>query len=123
MNFNVMPSVQNHSDLFFWEIAIPMMTVIIILFFWTDFGRMANRLKKMIQNRKIDKVSTGPPFLSSLKVYMTVDATHPSSRKHRYTNASFPLTLTHQLSWDSCILCSLIPGSHVQFLLAAASNL
>ena len=57
MNFESMWSVNKHTDLLFWEIAIPLMIVIIAAFFWTDFCRMANRLKKRIQNKKIDKVS------------------------------------------------------------------
>lgn len=41
----------------FWEIALPVMVVIITIFFWREFGRMFNRLKRVMQNKKIDKVS------------------------------------------------------------------
>jgi len=60
MNFTSMWSVNEHSDLLFWEIAIPMMVVIVTIFFWAEFGRMFNRLKKRMLHKKIDKVSTGP---------------------------------------------------------------
>jgi len=56
MNFDFMWSIHGRSDLFFWEIAIPMMTVIITVFFWAEFGRMFRRLKKRMQNKKIDKL-------------------------------------------------------------------
>ena len=39
----------------FWEIAIPMTIAIILLFFWADFIRMAERVKKMTRDKKIDK--------------------------------------------------------------------
>ena len=35
-----------------------MMIVIITVFFWAEFGRMFKRLKKRMQHKKIDKVST-----------------------------------------------------------------
>ena len=60
MNFEHMWSVNSHSDLLFWEIALPMMAVTITIFFWRDFGRMAHRLKKRMQHKKIDKVSADP---------------------------------------------------------------
>ena len=41
----------------FWEIAIPMVTIIIFLFFWTNFLRTAERVKKMIRDRRIDKMT------------------------------------------------------------------
>jgi hypothetical protein len=60
MNFEFMWSVHGRSDILFWEIALPMMAVIIIIFFWRDLGRMFHRLKKRMLHKKIDKVSTGP---------------------------------------------------------------
>lgn len=56
MNFEAMWSVQHNSDLLFWEIAIPMMIVVITIFFWSEFGRMFERLEKRLQRKKIDKV-------------------------------------------------------------------
>jgi len=55
MNFEAMWSVQHHSDLLFWEIAIPMMIVIVIIFFWSQFDRAFERLRKRIQIEKIKK--------------------------------------------------------------------
>lgn len=60
MNFDFMWSVHGRSDILFWEIALPMMAVTITIFFWRDFGRMAHRLKKRMQHKKIDKVSADP---------------------------------------------------------------
>lgn len=57
MNFDFMWSVHGRSDILFWEIALPMMAVIVTVFFWAEFGRMFQRLKKRILNKKIDKVS------------------------------------------------------------------
>lgn len=56
MNFEAMWSVQKHSDLLFWEIAIPMMVFVIVIFFWSDFGRLFERLRKRMQHKKIDKL-------------------------------------------------------------------
>ena len=58
MNFDFMWSVHGRSDILFWEIAIPMMVVIVTVFFWAEFGRMFKRIKKRMQHKKIDKVST-----------------------------------------------------------------
>ncbi|KII94236.1 hypothetical protein PLICRDRAFT_101518 [Plicaturopsis crispa FD-325 SS-3] len=46
MNFNVMPSVQNHSDILFWIIALPVSAVVIPMFTYPDFVRMWHYLKK-----------------------------------------------------------------------------
>jgi hypothetical protein len=46
MNFDPMPSVNNHSDVLFWEIALPFMAVIIPLFLWTDIRRLFHYFKK-----------------------------------------------------------------------------
>jgi len=56
MNFEAMWSVQQNSDLLFWEIAIPMMVVIVIIFYWPAFGRMFERLRKTMQRKKINKL-------------------------------------------------------------------
>ena len=67
MNFEAMWSVQNNSDLLFWEIAIPMMTFVVIIFFWSELNRAFERLQKRMQHKKIDKVSRDPsPLLLSI---------------------------------------------------------
>ncbi|KAI1786797.1 hypothetical protein LXA43DRAFT_1032081 [Ganoderma leucocontextum] len=55
MNFTPMWSVNNNSDLLFWEIAIPLMIVVIPLFLWNDFTRMGHYLEKRLTSRKIKK--------------------------------------------------------------------
>lgn len=46
MNFSSMPSVNNHSDVLFWEIALPVIAVIVPLFLWTDIRRLFHYLRK-----------------------------------------------------------------------------
>ena len=46
MNFDPMPSVNDHSDMLFWQIAIPVVAVIIPLFLWTDIRRLFHYLRK-----------------------------------------------------------------------------
>ncbi|KLO20173.1 hypothetical protein SCHPADRAFT_33235 [Schizopora paradoxa] len=55
MNFTAFWSINNNSDLFFWEIAIPMMIVVIFLFMYSDLGRMVRFLKKRWNARKVKK--------------------------------------------------------------------
>jgi hypothetical protein len=64
MNFEAMWSVQQNSDVLFWEIAIPMMVVVVTIFFWSEFGRMFERLKRKMQHKKIDKASAHSSFPS-----------------------------------------------------------
>ncbi|KAI6120937.1 hypothetical protein EDD16DRAFT_809478 [Pisolithus croceorrhizus] len=52
MNFEGMWSVHFHTDLFFWEIAIPLMSVIIPLFLWPDFKRMSHHMQKRWMERR-----------------------------------------------------------------------
>ncbi len=56
MNFTPMWSVQQNSDLLFWEIAIPVMIVVIPLFLWSDFRRMGRYFEKRLTTRQIKKV-------------------------------------------------------------------
>lgn len=56
MNFTPMWSVNANSDLLFWEIAIPVMMVVIPLFLWSDFRRMGRYFEKRFQSRRIKKV-------------------------------------------------------------------
>ncbi|KAI0028013.1 hypothetical protein K488DRAFT_59781 [Vararia minispora EC-137] len=54
MNFHTMWSLTN-SDLFFWELAIPIMAVVVPLFMWSDIKRMALYVKKRMLARRIVK--------------------------------------------------------------------
>ncbi|KAL1950966.1 hypothetical protein VTO73DRAFT_115 [Trametes versicolor] len=55
MNFNVMPSVQDHSDALFWEIAMPVMVVVVVLFMQNDIKRMIHYLSKRMTRHRIKK--------------------------------------------------------------------
>ncbi|KAI6031234.1 hypothetical protein BKA83DRAFT_4197471 [Pisolithus microcarpus] len=63
MNFEAMWSVDLHTDLFFWEIAIPVMTVIISLFLWPDFKRMSHYVQKRLVERRKRKVGLFTSFI------------------------------------------------------------
>ncbi|KAG8722814.1 hypothetical protein FRC08_007762 [Ceratobasidium sp. 394] len=54
MNFHIMPSVNDHSDALFWEIAAPVMFVVIGLFLWPDIARLFNFLKKRAATKRFD---------------------------------------------------------------------
>ncbi|KAH8119713.1 hypothetical protein DFH11DRAFT_1753526 [Phellopilus nigrolimitatus] len=62
MNFEAMWSVMHHSDLLFWEIALPVMAVIIPLFMWPDFERMAHYCQKKWAAHKVRKVRISPQY-------------------------------------------------------------
>lgn len=46
MNFAVMPSVNDHSEVFFWEITVPIMVVVILIALSNYFVRMWHYFKK-----------------------------------------------------------------------------
>ncbi|KAG6330165.1 hypothetical protein ID866_8925 [Astraeus odoratus] len=52
MNFESMWSVKYHSDLLFWEIAIPVMVIVIPMFTWPDIRRMVHYAQKRFATRK-----------------------------------------------------------------------
>ncbi|CAE6418565.1 unnamed protein product [Rhizoctonia solani] len=54
MNFEGMPSVKEHSEVMFWEIAIPVMVVVVGSFLWPDFQRFMNFLKKRAATKQFD---------------------------------------------------------------------
>ncbi|EJF56391.1 hypothetical protein DICSQDRAFT_174966 [Dichomitus squalens LYAD-421 SS1] len=55
MNFTRQWSVHSHSDLFFWEVAIPVMLAVVPLFMWADIQRMGRYLDKRWRRRRINK--------------------------------------------------------------------
>jgi len=55
MNFTKFWSIHNNSDIFFWEIGIPMIIVVTFLFMYSDLGRMAHFLEKRWNSRKVLK--------------------------------------------------------------------
>jgi len=55
MNFADMPSVMQHSEAMFWEIAGPVMFVIVIAFLWPDVQRMVHFIQKRAATKKFDK--------------------------------------------------------------------
>ncbi|KAG6811459.1 hypothetical protein H0H92_007282 [Tricholoma furcatifolium] len=63
MNFVNMWSIHNHSDLFFWEIALPIMAVIIPTFFWSDISDARDYVKKKINTKKAVEVRSRLPTI------------------------------------------------------------
>ncbi|KIJ66521.1 hypothetical protein HYDPIDRAFT_86366 [Hydnomerulius pinastri MD-312] len=59
MNFEYMWSVDLHSDALFWEIAIPVMAVVIPIFMWPDIKRVAHYAAKRFAARSQQKVRSG----------------------------------------------------------------
>jgi len=55
MNFKRMWSVHNLSDVFFWEVGIPVLLVITCIFMFSDLSRMAHGMKKRWNERKVMK--------------------------------------------------------------------
>ncbi|KAI0673968.1 hypothetical protein C8Q78DRAFT_663457 [Trametes maxima] len=56
MNFDPMWSVQQNSDVLFWEIAIPVMIVVVTSFLWNDLKGMVHYMEKRMKRHQIDKV-------------------------------------------------------------------
>ncbi|CAE7178392.1 unnamed protein product [Rhizoctonia solani] len=54
MNFEGMPSVKEHSEVMFWEIAIPVMFVIVGAFLYPDIQRIVRFLKKRAATKQFD---------------------------------------------------------------------
>ncbi|KAJ1308495.1 hypothetical protein OPQ81_004199 [Rhizoctonia solani] len=54
MNFDRMPSVQQHSETMFWEISIPVMVVVIAAFLFPDIQKLVRFIRKRIATRKYD---------------------------------------------------------------------
>ncbi|KAJ3722353.1 magnesium transporter [Lentinula raphanica] len=52
MNFTFMWSVQQNSDVLFWEIAIPVMLVVIPMFLMPDLKRMLHYIQKRMASQK-----------------------------------------------------------------------
>ncbi|KAG9079093.1 hypothetical protein FRC06_007955 [Ceratobasidium sp. 370] len=55
MNFATMPSVMEHSEAMFWEIACPVMVVVVAAFLFPDIQRLINFVKKRAATRKFDQ--------------------------------------------------------------------
>ncbi|TBU21446.1 hypothetical protein BD311DRAFT_706996 [Dichomitus squalens] len=55
VNFTPMWSVNHNSDLLFWEIAIPVILIVVPLFMWGDIRRMRHYLNRSWRRRRINK--------------------------------------------------------------------
>jgi Mg2+ and Co2+ transporter CorA len=55
MNFESMWSVKEHTDLLFWEIAIPVMAILIPLFTWSDLVKMYHYGQKKVWAKRLDQ--------------------------------------------------------------------
>jgi len=62
MNFKAMWSINNNSDLLFWEISLPMLGAIIPLFFFSDIVKMWHFLRKRMLARRVMLGSSGRRF-------------------------------------------------------------
>ncbi|CAE6424399.1 unnamed protein product [Rhizoctonia solani] len=54
MNFEVMDSVKKHSEVMFWEIALPVMVVVMGAFLYPDIQRFMHFLKKRAATKQFD---------------------------------------------------------------------
>ncbi|KAF5385150.1 hypothetical protein D9615_001084 [Tricholomella constricta] len=57
MNFSAMWSVDKHTDLLFWEIALPLMAVLIPMFMWSDIKSLAHYIQKRVSTHRALKHS------------------------------------------------------------------
>ncbi|PVF93815.1 hypothetical protein CPB86DRAFT_766960 [Serendipita vermifera] len=55
MNFDPMPAVQKHSDILFWQIAVPVMAVILPLALWGDIVKVLRLLGSMRLLTRVEK--------------------------------------------------------------------
>jgi hypothetical protein len=55
MNFDPMPAVQKHSDILFWQIAVPVMAVVIPLAMWGDIVKVFRLLGSMRLLTRVEK--------------------------------------------------------------------
>lgn len=56
MNFESMWSVDQHSDLLFWIIALPVMAIVVPIFMWSDIERMWHYFQKRVAARSVKQV-------------------------------------------------------------------
>ncbi|GBE77307.1 hypothetical protein SCP_0101800 [Sparassis crispa] len=56
MNFENMWSIHhNHTDVIFWIIALPLMTIVITMFMWSDLKKMAHYVDKRLMRKKVKR--------------------------------------------------------------------
>jgi len=55
MNFMPFPAVDSHSDVLFWEIAIPVLSVVITVTLWSDFQRVYHHIQKRYFYEKVTR--------------------------------------------------------------------
>lgn len=63
MNFQPMPAVDNHSDVLFWQIAVPVMAVVLPFALWGDIAKMfrylsKNKLLARVEKKQMAKVKS-----------------------------------------------------------------
>ncbi|KAF8899400.1 hypothetical protein BD779DRAFT_1488650 [Infundibulicybe gibba] len=67
MNFKPFPAADNHSDLLFWEIALPVMAVLVPIFMWSDIVKLVHYLNKRMTIREIGKVPESNHCAASIR--------------------------------------------------------
>jgi hypothetical protein len=55
MNFDPFPAVNSHSDILFWEIAVPLMCIVVPFFLWSDIRRVVSYFRKKMLIQKVEK--------------------------------------------------------------------
>ena len=53
----------------FWAIALPVMAIVVPVFFWGDLNRAAHNIEKEMRAREVKRVSTNTAFTSKLVAY------------------------------------------------------
>ncbi|KAJ3519616.1 hypothetical protein NM688_g9275 [Phlebia brevispora] len=118
MNFNNMWSVNHgHTDIIFWIIALPVMSIVLPIFLWSDFTRVLH----YIQKRLIKEVEANSPILqpgvSELTAFWRLSYTSQSDTTILYQEVIFKPTASgrHYLEPLNIVESDRVPLSTPQY--------